>query len=130
MHRDAGIPGYYDEVVEKLDALIEKHGYRRDGFVYRPDHSNTETIAFFCHFGLSCVMLSRLLNLPIMPVWHGFCAAPTSITELRTEERQKGTVSFRMSKFGDVSHLVKYGEPVSPHARFCEVYEDFTQRHD
>ena len=62
-------------------------------------------------------------------MWHSLALAPTSVTEVVTEEREQGTAYFRGLKIGDVSHLFMSGEPVSFAARFCEVYSDMSQRH-
>lgn len=119
----------YDEVIAQLDLCLKQHGYTREGRAYRVDRANTETIVFFCHFGLECVLLSRLLNIPPMLLWHGTVAAPSAVTSLYTEEREKGTAYFRMNYFGDVSHLTMAGEEVSFQARFCEIYDDMSKRH-
>lgn len=118
-----------DSVVTGLDELLKKHGYERDGAVYKVLRANTDTLVFFCHFGVECVMLSHLLGISPVVLWHGFCAAPTSVTTLVTEEREKGIAYFRMSSFGDISHLYAGGEEPAFAARFCEVYDDRSQRH-
>ena len=46
-----------------------------------------------------------------------------------TEERRDGLASFRMTGFGDISHLYAGNEEPSFMARFCECYDDDT-RHD
>ena len=117
----------YEEVAAGLDGLLTKHGYRREGYIYRAERPNAETIALFCHFGLECILLSRLLNLPAVPLLHGTCALPSSVTTLVTEERQEGIASFRMLSFGDISHLIWRGEEPSFHARFCERFTDDTR---
>ena len=116
----------YDEVIAGLDALLEKHGYVREGDLYRVVRSNSDTVTLFCHFGLECVILSRILNISPFVLWHGFCALPSSVTMVNTEERRKGIAYFRMSQFGDLSHLRLANEEPSFHARFCECYEDDT----
>jgi probable phosphoglycerate mutase len=127
--RSGDIQCKYDEVIRNLDQCLAEHGYVRKNQVYQAENANTDTIAFFCHFGLEMVLLSHLLNLPVVALWHGAVAAPSSVTTLCTEEREKGAAYFRMNSFGDVSHLSAAEEPVSFQARFCEVYDDFTQRH-
>lgn len=117
-------------VYEELDALIASHGYVREGDFYRAVQPNEDTIVLFCHFGLECVLLSRLLNISPMVLWHGTCAAPSSVTSLVTEERRKGIACFRMNAFGDTSHLYAAGREPSFSARFCETYENMSQRHD
>ena len=120
----------YKKVTDGLDALLETHGYRREDNYYRVIHPNEDTIVFFCHFGLECVLLSHLLGISPMPLWHGTAAAPTSVTTLNTEERRKGIASFRMAAFGDISHLYAAGEEPSFACRFCETYDNMEQRHD
>jgi len=120
----------YDWVTENLDALLSEHGYVREGHIYRADRSNNDTLVFFCHFGVQCVMLSHLLGISPMPLWHGMCAAPSSVTTLNTEERRKGIACFRMSAFGDISHLYAKEEPPAFAARFCESFVNSCERHD
>ena len=65
-----------------------------------------------------------------MVLWHGLCAAPSSVAVLNTEERRQGIASFRMSEYGDISHLYANDEPPAFAARFCERYENEEERHD
>ena len=80
------------------------------------------TIAFFCHFGLEMLLLSRLCNISPIPLWHHFTALTSSVTTVYTEERRKGQAIFRCCGFGDTGHLYAGGETPSFAARFCEVY--------
>ena len=120
----------YDWIVNSFDELLAEHGYRREGHFYRAEQANNDTLVLFCHFGVGCVLLSHLLNISPMMLWHGCCAAPSSVTTVVTEERRKGIASFRMSSFGDVSHLYVKGEPPAFAARFCECYANDDERHD
>lgn len=122
----AGITKVYDG----LDELLERHGYKREGNFYRVVTPNEDTIALFCHFGATCVMLSHLLGVSPMVLWHGTIAAPTSVTTLVTEERREGIASFRMTAFGDISHLYKCNEQPAFAGRFCELFTNEDQRHD
>ena len=123
-------PEFYRNVCDGLDALIAQHGYVRQGNLYRAEHPNEDTIVLFCHFGLECVLLSHLLGVSPMVLWHGTCAAPSSVTTLTTEERRDGIASFRMSSFGDISHLYAGNQEPAFAARFCEMYANSNQRHD
>lgn len=119
----------YGEVCSGLDSLLLHHGYKRNGTFFNVERENRDTIALFCHYGVECVILSHLLNISPMVLWHGFVALPSSVTVLATEEREKGTAIFRCSAFGDLSHLYAENEPASFHARFCENYSEFNERH-
>ena len=120
--REAGIWEHYQYVSGELDKLLARHGYVRDSKFYRAERANQDTVVLFCHFGLECVLLSHILNVSPMVLWHGTCAAPTSVTILNTEERREGIAYFRMSTFGDTSHLYAAGQEPSFAARFCETY--------
>ena len=126
----AGVAQAAKEVTDGLDAILAKNGYVREGENYRVERPNEDTVLFFCHFGLECVLLSHLLHISPMVLWHGTCAAPASVTILTTEERRKGIASFRMNTFGDTSHLYVAGQTPSWSARFCEMYDNMDQRHD
>lgn len=128
--QDSTIAQEYQWVTEGLDALLAEHGYIRSGNCYHVEKANTDKIVLFCHFGVECVMLSHLLGISPMVLWHGFCAAPTSVTTVNTEERRKGIASFRVSAFGDISHLYAADEPASFQARFCECYGKEGERVD
>ena len=126
---EGGIRKEYDRVIAEFDKLIAKHGYVREGNYYRAENPNMETIAIFCHFGLGCVLISHLLGISPMPLWHGLCAAPSSVSTIVTEERREGIASFRMSSYGDVSHLYAKGEESAFAARFCEMYTNENEKH-
>lgn len=119
----------YDKVIAGLDALVEAHGYKREGNSYRVERRNRDTIVLFCHFGLEAVLLSRLCNVSPVSIWHNFVALPTSVTTLYTEERREGKAVFRCTGFGDIGHLYAGGEAPSFSARFCETF-GADERHD
>lgn len=127
---EAGIPEEIQWVYQGLDDLLARHGYVRENNLYRVTAPNEDTIILFCHFGLECVLLSRLLNVSPMILWHGSCALTSSVTTLITEERREGFAYFRMNGFGDISHLYAAGQEPSFSARFCETFANQDQRHD
>lgn len=128
--QDAKVKEEYEWVTCSFDEVLSSHGYRRDGLIYRTEKPNNDTVMFFCHFGVTCVLLAHLLHISPMVLWHGICSAPTSVTTVVTEERRQGIASFRMSAFGDISHLYVKDEAPAFAARFCECYENEEERHD
>ena len=119
----------YDSVIKSFDDFLKEHGYERDGSVYKVLEGNDRTIALFCHFGITCVLLSRLWNVsPFVPLQF-LAMAPTSLTEVVSEEREKGTAIFRTLRVGDITHLTMGKETPSFSARFCEMYENEHERH-
>lgn len=130
LFKEAHVEEEYRYVTEEFDNLLAKHGYERNGNYYHAVHANNDTIALFCHFGLECVLLSHLLNVSPMILWHGMCAAPSSVTTVTTEERREGNAYFRINAFSDTSHLYVADRAPSFAARFCETFANENERHD
>lgn len=130
---NSDIVAAYDYVIDSFDKLLAEHGYVRDGRHYRVEKESKETLTFFCHFGITCVLLSHMGNVsPFVPL-QSLCMPTSSITELYTEERQQGYAHFRATRIGDTTHLTMAGlkpERLPHSALFAEVYSDFSQRHD
>ncbi len=126
----AGVGDEAAYVLKEFDSLLENHGYVKDNKLFRVTEANDKTLVFFCHFGIECLLLSYLLSISPMILWHGMCAAPTSVTTVWTEERRAGKASFRIASFGDISHLYIADEPPAFSARFCEMYDNIDERHD
>lgn len=125
--KKANLKTHYEKICESLDELIEKHGYVHDGKLFKAVNPNHDTIVLFCHFGLECVLLSHIIGISPMILWHNFVALPTSVTTLVTEERKQGAAVFRLQTFGDLSHLYKDSVEPSFAARFCECFTDSTR---
>ncbi|MDY3919157.1 MAG: histidine phosphatase family protein [Candidatus Limivivens sp.] len=119
----------YDRVIQSFDEFLASCGYVREGAHYRVEQEKEDTMALFCHFGVSCVLLSHLWSLSPFVLWHSLAMAPTSVTEVVTEEREKGCAYFRALRIGDISHLYAGGEEPSFACRFCETYGNPEQRH-
>ncbi len=127
--RDTEIPAAYASVTASLDRMLEYHGYRRDGYCYKAVLPNHDTVALFCHYGVTAVLLSHLMNCSPYSIWQHIVTLPTAVTVLHTEERRAGTAHFRAVSIGDTSHLYFAGQAPSFSARFCECFTDDT-RHD
>ena len=117
------------EVYAGFDSILASHGYRREGRWYRAERPNRDTIAFVCHFGVECLLLSYLYHVSPVLLWHYTLARTTSVTTLASEEREEGIALFRCLSYGDVSHLsIAKKEPTFA-GRFCERYIDMDERH-
>lgn len=138
---------YYD-AINSFDELLKKYGYIRDGRIYRnqkpfnrrlkstvsPENKvrnnspykegeKEPTIVIFCHLGITCLIMSHLLNIPFETLTHGFYMPPTSVTVLTTEERWDDEVSFRCQMVGDTRHLYENGQKVSPAGLFAAPFQ-------
>lgn len=119
----------YDAVSAGLDTLLAKYGYIREGDHYRVEKESEQTITLFCHFGVTCVLLSHLWNVSPFILWHSLALLPTSVSEIVSEEREEGIAYFRGLRLGDQSHLYMGREDPSFACRFCEIYGNRDQRH-
>lgn len=125
--KEAHVLEAYTEVIPQFRAFLKDHGYEKDGHVYKVLKNNHDTICFFCHFGIECLLLSDLFSISPMSLWHCMFAAPTSITSVVTEERQQGVASFRMNYFGNTTHLYLQQQDPSFSGRYAECFEDTSQ---
>ena len=86
----------YDYVIENLDKVLSKHGYVRDGYNYKVERSNHDTLVLVCHFGLTAVILSHLMNYRIIYVRYlGESCAAHQISKFFSHTFQKNLHSVR-----------------------------------
>ena len=113
---------FWQETMDGIDVLLGKYGFRKDGPVWHSEYNARNTIALFCHFGISMAILGYLTDVSPMILWHHTICLPSSLTEVVTEERIRGEVSFRITKLGDLTHLEAAGEKRSTAGLFPETY--------
>jgi len=113
LYHDSDVDAVQKRVCAGLDAFLAAHGYARTGNYYTPVAANDDTLVFFCHLGIICVLLGHLIGASAPVLWHGLFLPPTGVTVLTTEERREGEAHFRIQMLGDTSHLRLGGEPVS-----------------
>ncbi len=106
--------------------ILEKHGYKKDGNIFKVIKPNHDKIVFVCHFGIISYMLSTLLNISPIALANTTVSRPTAITRLVSEERERGEAIFRLLEYGSTTHLYIKGEQPSFMARFCETFDDDT----
>lgn len=129
LFEDKNLKERYEYVIGSFEAFLNAHGYSRNGLYYNAENASNDTLVFFSHFGCATLLLSHLLNVSPMILWHGMCMAPTSVTTIVTEERKKGIAQWRCIEYGDTSHLYASGMKPSFAARFCECFDNENERH-
>ena len=116
-----GVPPAFGAGVAALhahgDALLARHGMRRDGARYAITRRSDEHIAVVGHGGVTLTWLPHLLDLPVDRFWCGFWLPPSSVTTLVFEEHSDAWATPRCTALADVSHLVAAGLPTSPSGR-------------
>lgn len=111
-------------VHEGIDKLLADHGYIHENGMFRIEKHSDETLVFFCHFGVSMVMIGHILGISTMNMWHGFNMQPTSVTVLGCEEREGDYGFFRCHVMGCTKHLAGGNEPISNAGYFTDVFQD------
>lgn len=138
----------YEATTKGIDEVLKEYGYVRKDKYYQniknpknrqvtstvidfsshyanelPDEDAGETVLFFCHFGVTCLMLAHLLNIPFEVLAHGTIIPTCGITIVNTEERWNDEVSFRIQALGDVAHLINAGENISSAGSFAPLFQ-------
>ena len=117
---------YYEMVGNGLNEILAEYGYRACGgglYAVEETAKRDATIVFFCHLGVSFVMLSHLLGIAAPSLWQGFFVAPSSVTVAASEERIAGEAAFRVQMMGDTRHLYEGGEPISSSGYFTDAFQ-------
>lgn len=117
----------YERVCAGLDQLLADHGYTFENGCLHVTKPNNDTLAFFCHFGVTGALLSHLWGVSPFVLWHRAVTLPTSVTELYTEEREEGLAAFRCTRLSDCGHLYAAGLQPSFSGRYCERFTDNTK---
>ncbi|MBR4359558.1 MAG: histidine phosphatase family protein [Clostridia bacterium] len=112
----------WNETARGMDGLLLRHGYLREGGIYRCADNREDTLVLFCHYGIGMAVLSYLTGLAPLPMWQAFLFLPASITTLVTQERVKGEIEFRCLCAGDVGHLLNAPDALSWAGEFPECY--------
>lgn len=148
MKQNPDIAAQFPNVCKNFDALLETYGYVRENHFYRmpggkeqfiamtpipgsacedekseSDASEEPVLVIFCHLGVTCMVLSHLLNIPFQVMIHGFFLPTTSLTILSSEERWGNEAYFRVQAMGDVHHLLTGNEPISQAGSFGKVFQ-------
>ncbi len=135
----------YQDVISNFDSLLEGYGYVRDHRFYRninlkekrhveattaesnkilnAGEAHEPVLVFFCHLGVTCIVLSHLLNIPFETLTHGFFMPPTSLTIVTTEERWDNEAYFRVQALGDCTHLLTADHPISSSGLFGKCFQ-------
>ena len=120
------IENEWNMVCRGIDGILASHGYIREGRYYKLEENikKDKTLVFFCHFGVTMVMMAHLLGISAPVMLHGFFLPPTSVTILNSEERVPGSAYFRCQVMGDVTHLHMGNEPASDSGYFAELHQE------
>lgn len=124
---EADIQNKYETIRTAFDNLLENYGFKREKKYYTTKHTSADddkekSLVFFCHFGITALIMSHLLNISPLVMLQSFFMPPTALTILASEERVIGEAAFRTQVMGDTSHLLQGGEKVSASGYYTSVF--------
>ena len=122
LFRGSDVRAVWQETADGVKDLLARYGFRKDGPVWVGEGNTRDTICLFCHFGISMAVLGVLTDCSPLTLWHRVLTLPSSLTEVVTEERVRGEISFRVTRVGDISHLESSGEKRSTAGLFPECF--------
>lgn len=94
------------------DALLEKHGYRRDDEEnwYIPVNDNDERIAIFAHWGVGGAIMSHILGIPYPQFVSRFALSHSTMSIVEFKVRGDIVIPQALT-YGNDSHLYRDGLP-------------------
>lgn len=99
-------------IQEGSDEFLARHGYARDGGLYRLERPNRRRLAVFAHNGAGLAWLAHLLAVPVSLMWVSFYLHPASLSVVLFDERNSRHATPRCLALGDIGHLA--GVPLRP----------------
>lgn len=111
---DPDIMTHVRRIQDGSDEFLARHGYAREGGLYRILARNRRRLAVFCHNGSALTWLAHLLALPVSLVWAGFYLHPGSITTVLLDERSPDFAVPRCLALGEIGHLQQAGLQPKP----------------
>lgn len=124
IYASGNIESFATDIHRNIDLLLEEKGYKRKGNYYEVTNANKDCIVFVSHFATISVILSHLLNIPLVVMLHSFWMGPSSYTTLVSEEQNKGKAIFRCIGYNNISHLSEREELISYYGLQQEIAQD------
>ncbi len=104
--------GCVQRIADASDEFLARHGYKREGAVYKITEPNDQRIAMFCHQGFGVTWLSHLLGVPPHIFWTSFDLTHSSITIINFKNYENNITKPICLALSDTSHLYKEGLPL------------------
>lgn len=108
----------YQRIIDASDEFLARHGYQREGNVYRITKPNDEKIALFCHEGFSMIWFPYLLQIPPHLFWASFGITHTGVSVFEFANNNDGFTAPRALCINDISHIHEANLPTNYQNRF------------
>lgn len=101
-----------ERIAKASDEFLSRHGYVRQGPLYRAERPNNERIAVFCHEGFGKLWTSHLMCVPPHLMCTDFEFNHSSVTVLEFQNIESGLTRPRCLCLSDISHYYAEGLPM------------------
>jgi len=95
----------YDSIASDFDNLLSELGYKKSGIDYEITANKYDRVAFFCHGGVSNVILSYALLIPFYLFCASFSIPHTGVSVLDFASTDDKITAPKCLMFSDLSHL-------------------------
>ncbi len=101
----------FSKIVDASDNFLSRHGYKREGGVYKITAENNDRIAVFCHGGFAALWLSHLLAIPPHIFMAGIGINHTGVSVVEFSNNEDGYTAPYALCISDISHIYKEDLP-------------------
>ena len=98
-------------IADCSDEFIARHGYRREGALYRIERPNDERIAVFCHEGFGKSWMSHLMSIPPHLYTTDYEVTHSGVTIIWFPNNESGLTRPKCLAWSDTSHIYAEGLP-------------------
>jgi broad specificity phosphatase PhoE len=110
--KDTNSKAGYERIQRCSDEFLGRHGYEREGAVYRITRPNDDRIAVFCHQGFGVTWISHLLGIPPHIFWTSFDITHSGVSIFHFENYEDGYTTPKCLVLSDISHIYKDDLPL------------------
>jgi len=96
---------FYESTTASFDSFLSTIGYEKNKSGYKITENKYSRIAFFCHNGISNILLSHALLIPFNIFCASFSIPHTGVTVLEFASTDDKLTAPRCLMFSDLSHL-------------------------
>ena len=102
-----------ERILACSDEFIARHGYRREGTLYRIENPNDDRIAMFCHEGFSKAWVAQLLGIAPHVFAASFDVTHSGIIIIEFPNNENGITRPRCLAWSDTSHIYEERLPMT-----------------
>ncbi len=101
-----------ERIARCSDEFLARHGYRREGALYRVERPNDERVAVFCHEGFGKSWMSHLMSVPLHLYATEYEITHTGVVVVELRNTESGLTRPKCLAWSDMSHIYAEGLPM------------------